>query len=184
MADHRVSLRDTNDLIKTGASPNTIGVGAVRNAYPIRTANPTPEQVCSDGTNCLSLLDGYWGTKTIVDGSATALFTVPVAASIAIGGWGFYLVEANDGTDFQALSGTFTYSAVNKAGTTTGAIQDATTATVGAKSVSSGTLTLTWTMADATAVASFKLQPAGSLIETTYRVTYFIIPVRGIPTIL
>jgi hypothetical protein len=120
--------------------------------------------------------------KAIVDASATTLFTVPIAQSSAIGGIIHYQVYNTDGTDFQCLTGQVAYSSVNKAGTLTSTITNLTT--VDAKAVSSGTLTLAWTMAEDTAdVVSIKLQPTGSLTETTYNVTYNVFPLRGEVTV-
>jgi len=116
--------------------------------------------------------------KTIVDGAATTLFTVPIAVSSAVGGVVHFQVYATDGTDFQLITGLATYSSVNKAGTLTNTVTYATANE--AKAVSSGTLTLAFTMAEDTAnVVSIKLQPTGSLTETTYNVTYSVFPLRG-----
>lgn len=120
--------------------------------------------------------------KTIVDGSATSLFEVAVAAGASIGGLVHYHVFASDATNHQAMSGIVSYSAVNKAGTTTTAITNATTND--AKAVSSGTLTLAWTAVDSTNKVTVKLQPTGSLTETTYNVTYTVYPIKGTVTLL
>lgn len=120
--------------------------------------------------------------KTIVDGAATTLFTVPVAQSSLVGGVIHFQVYASDATDFQVITGIATYSSVNKAGTLTNTITYATANE--AKAVSSGTLTLAFTMAEDTAdIVSIKLQPTGSLTETTYNVTYSVFPLRGNVTI-
>jgi hypothetical protein len=122
--------------------------------------------------------------KTIVDGSATALFSVPVAASSQIGGAGFFLIRATDGTDFQADAGMFTYSAEAKATVVVGAITYV--AANEAKSVSAGTLTLAFTADVSVAnVVTYKLQPTGSLTETApYTIEYTLFPIRGVVTIL
>jgi hypothetical protein len=121
--------------------------------------------------------------KTIVDGSATSLFEVAVTAGNMIGGTFSFLVRASDATDFQAIAAYGSYSAENKAGTTVGAITYATANE--AKSVSAGTLTLAFTMTDGTNKAVFKLQPTGSLTETTpYTIEYTLFPIRGVVTIL
>jgi hypothetical protein len=122
--------------------------------------------------------------KTIVDGAATALFSVPVAASTMIGGSGNFLVRASDGTDFQVIAGIFTYSAEAKATVVVGAITYV--AANEAKSVSAGTLTLAFTADVSVAnIVTYKLQPTGSLTETTpYTVEYTLYPIRGIATIL
>lgn len=121
--------------------------------------------------------------KTIVDGSATALFTVPIAQGASVGGTIAFHVFASDGTDHQAMSGVANYASVNKAGTLTNAITNLTT--TDAKAVSTGTITLAWTMAEDTAdVVTIKLQPTGSLTETTYNVTYTVFPAKGEVTIV
>lgn len=120
--------------------------------------------------------------KTIVDGSATALFDVACAAGAMVGGTIHYVVRASDGADFQALSGIVTYSAVNKAGTLTLTITEVTANQ--AKAVSSGTLTLAWTFVTGTNKGTVKLQPTGSLTETTYDVSFSVTQTQGAITIL
>jgi hypothetical protein len=121
--------------------------------------------------------------KTIVDGSATAMFEVAVAAGGIIGGIVIWLVSASNGTDHQAISGFTTYSAVNKAGTTTADITYDTANE--SKAVSSGTITLAFTITDDTNKVTFKVQPTGSLTETTpYNIKYTVIPIAGVVTIL
>lgn len=122
--------------------------------------------------------------KTIVDGSATALFSVACPALSGIGGAGFFLIRASDGTEFQADAGMFTYSAEAKTTTVVGTITYATANE--AKAVSSGTLTLAFTADVSVAnVVTYKVQPTGSLTETTpYTIEYTLFPVRGVVTIL
>lgn len=121
--------------------------------------------------------------KTIVDGAATTLFTVPIAQGSAIGGTLDFSVFASDGTDLQTISGIATYASVNKAGTLTSTITYVTANE--AKAVSAGTLTLAFTAAEDTAdVFSLKLQPTGSLTETTYNVIFTVTPLRGEVTLV
>lgn len=120
--------------------------------------------------------------KTIADGSPTSLFSVALTAGQVIGGVMHFMVHASDATDHQVISGIATYSAENKAGTIVRAITYV--AANEAKSVSSGTLTLAFTATDDTNVATFKLQPTGSLTESTYTITYSVFPLRGAVTIL
>lgn len=120
--------------------------------------------------------------KTIVDGSATSLFEVACTAGQMVGGVVHFLVRASDGTDHQAIAGMMAYTAVNKAGTVTA---DETYATANeAKAVSAGTLTLAFTAVAGTNKATIKLQPTGSLTETTYTIEYTVVPIRGEVTIL
>lgn len=150
----------------------------------------TSEVVLADGSTGLTDNGGTVkllpnsAAKTIVDGSATAMFSVAVANLTGIGGMGVFLVRASDGTDFQADAGIFTYSAEAKAGTVVGAITYV--AANEAKSVSAGTLTLAFTADVSVAnVVTYKVQPTGSLTETTpYTIEYTLFPVRGVVTIL
>lgn len=122
--------------------------------------------------------------KTIVDGSATAMFSVACPALSGVGGIGMFLVRASDGTEFQADAGIFTYAAEAKTTTCVGTITYV--AANEAKAVSSGTLTLAFT-ADVSVsnVVTYKLQPTGSLTETTpYTIEYTLFPIRGVVTIL
>ena len=123
--------------------------------------------------------------KTIVDGAATGLFSVAVPAGpAAVGGTGLFLVRASDGTEMQAISGIFTYSSETKATVTVATITYV--AANEAKVVSSGTLTLAFTADVSVAnVVTYKLQPTGSLTETTpYTIEYTLFPIRGVVTIL
>ena len=146
----------------------------------------TVELIKADATDTVVLTGGraiFNGTaKTIVDGSATALFDVACAASALTSGVIFYQVQASDGTDFQSLTGMVTYASVNKAGTQTLAITEVSGNQ--AKAVSSGTLTLAWTYVTGTNKSTVKLQPTGSLTETLYTVTYTVFPISGAITVL
>jgi hypothetical protein len=123
--------------------------------------------------------------KTIVDGSATGLFSVAVPAGpAAVGGSFVFLVRASDGTEIQAISGIATYSGVAKTTTVIGTVTYVTANE--AKAVSSGTLTLAFTAdVSVASVLTIKVQPTGSLTETTpYTIEYTMLPVRGVVTIL
>lgn len=121
--------------------------------------------------------------KTIVDGSATSLFTVPIASGAAIGGTLHFNVFATDGTDHQTISGIATYSSVNKAGTLTSTVTYNTSNE--AKAVSAGTLTLAFTAAEDVADTFYlKVQPTGSLTETTYNIIFTVVPLRGEVTLV
>ncbi len=126
-----------------------------------------------------ALLNSATSTSyTIVDGSATSLLTVKCSTGDMVGGAFIYQVRASDGTDFQSLTGLVTYAAVNKAGTLTLTITEVSGNQ--AKAVSSGTLTLAWTFVANTAntAGTVKLQPTGSLTETTYDVMMHVFPLH------
>lgn len=120
--------------------------------------------------------------KTIVDGSATALFEVPLASGGVAAGFMVFAVHATDGTDHQVIAGIATYSGENKAGTLVGVMTYDTANE--AKSVSSGTLTLSFTDDDNSDAVRFLLQPTGSLTETGYTITYTLFPLIGTVSIL
>lgn len=121
--------------------------------------------------------------KTIVDGAATALFNVGVAALGMVGGFVDFMVRATDDTDMQVICGRVVYSAVNKAGTITATVTYTTAPE--AKAVSAGTLTLSFTAAENPAdTLEVRVQPTGSLTETTYTIEYNVQPIRGTVTIL
>lgn len=122
------------------------------------------------------------GTKTIVDGSATALFDVALPNNSFCGGSILATIYASDATDFQAMQVTVNYASVDKAGTKTLTITDL--STTDAKAVSSGTLTLAWTIVTGTGKCTVKLQPTGSLTETTFSVSFVAIPVVGAVTLV
>ena len=123
--------------------------------------------------------------KTIADGAATSLFEYAVASGGASSGMVFYHVFATDATDQQCISGALSYAAVNKAGTVTTQFFAATGAAgLDSKIVSSGTLTLAWTNVAGTLKATLKLQPTGSLTETTYFVIVQIFPSVGAVTLV
>lgn len=164
----------------TGAAPALSVTGGDTNVGMTLSTKGTGNLVAN--VNSVNRLLANGVAKTIVDGSATSLFEVTCTAAQMVGGLVVFLIRASDATDHQAISGIMTYSAVNKAGTITA---DETYATANeAKAVSAGTLTLAWTVVDSTNKITVKLQPTGSLTETTYEVMYTIIPIVGAVTIL
>ncbi len=118
----------------------------------------------------------------IVDGSATSLFTAALPANGRVGGAFFYTIEASDGTDYQSMTGMVTYAAVSKAAVQTLTITSA--AANDAKAVSSGTLTVAFTIVAGTNLCTIKVQPTGSLTETTYTITLTVMPTVGTVTML
>lgn len=184
MSDRRIAKKSGTFYATVGATAQTEGIQFQTDMLSsLRAATIAASPVVSpDGTNLNYLLDVNWGTKTIVDGSATSLFDVAVPSGDRSGGVLFGLVEASDGTDHQADMVMATFSAVNKAGTVTATVTYATANE--AKAVSAGTLTLAFTNVAGTLKSTVKLQPTGSLTETTYRFTYVVVPIRGAITIL
>ena len=113
------------------------------------------------------------GTKTLTESAATGFATVAIASGSHQGGTIQYSIEANDGTDFQTISGTIAFAAVNKAGTITPTFTtpDAGNETV---AVSAGTLTNTFTLTQAANVLTFNASAVSSLTQTTLRIKYHV----------
>lgn len=127
----------------------------------------------SSVTNNIKMVLG--GEHTLTD-AATDLFDIALPTGTVAGGLVIWTIQVNDGTNFQAFTGTNVFSAVNKAGSFTTNISDHTvSAVVNSKSVSSGTLTAAFTFNNGTNKVTFRVTPAGSLTETSYKITYTVI---------
>lgn len=170
-------------LTAQASAGQTANLLELKNSAGVVTAAAGPDGVLSPRDSAGLVRAIFNGTaKTIVDGSATSLFDITCPAGAMIGGVFVFTIEASDGTDHQALSGIVSYAAVNKVGTHTCTITQL--STTEAKAVSTGTLTLTWTHVTGANKTTVKLQPTGSLTETTYRITYTVFPAVGAVTIL
>lgn len=104
-------------------------------------------------------------TRTLTESSATGLVDIAVAAGAVATGRLYYSVQANDATDFQAISGSIQFAVVNKAGTLTSALSTEVQATA----VSSGTLTATTTAVAGTNKITLSINAVSSLTQTTLR---------------
>lgn len=189
--------RQTSDYthhknLEIAGSPRDLGNGIQINSS-VASGTPNVKAVGDDASVSLALQTkvasaaqdrfiANAAAKTIVDGSATSLFEIACTAAQMVGGHIDFLVRASDGADHQAIAGRAVFSAVNKAGTITATITYTTAPE--AKAVSSGTLTLSFTIVDSTNKATVKVQPTGSLTETTYTIEYNVQPIRGTVTIL
>jgi hypothetical protein len=119
---------------------------------------------------------------TIADAAPANLFSVTVPASSVAGGSLFFLIEARDATNTQAISGIATYSSVaTSAGTVTGTITYVSANQ--AATLSSGTLTLSFTASVSGSVCTFRVQPTGSLTETVYNIRFTVLPILGRVTV-
>ena len=108
---------------------------------------------------------GAAGGKALTAGVATAVIEVSVAAGVHTGGIVEWTVVADDGSDYQALTGSTQFQAVNPAGT-----EVCTVATTGGtgEAASSGTLTNTVTCTvGLTDVVQIAFNAVSSLTETT-----------------
>lgn len=103
--------------------------------------------------------------KTLVDNTTTSVFEIALPAS-GMTGWFFTsTVTATDGTDFQAHSDHVTYSAINKSGSYTTAIQSSNGDDAVADSA--GTLAVTWTMTTGTNKVIVQVNANSSLTAPT-----------------
>lgn len=107
-------------------------------------------------------------TRTLTESSATGVIDIALTAGKVAGGRVLYTVEANDATDYQAVTGHCGFSVVNKGGTLTPVLSPITEATA----VSAGTLTVTPTLATGTNKVTFSLNAVSSLTQTTLRVKW------------
>jgi hypothetical protein len=139
----------------TGATTAAGGHGSVRTrTYTLPGTSGINQGSAADRL----IIDGQ---KLLVsaDNTAQSLFEVALPTLAGTAGKIFYEVYINDGTDVQELSGSATFSAVNKAGTYTTAVADDTPQ----KSLSAGTLTATSSIVTGTNKITFKITPDTSL---------------------
>lgn len=109
--------------------------------------------------------------KTLTESSATSFVQIAVASGAHVGGVIHYTIIANDSTDYQTRAGTVAFSAVNKAGTETGAVGTADETVA----VSTGTLTNTFTV-DTSPTNGILIQAnaESSLTQTTLAIRYWV----------
>lgn len=112
------------------------------------------------------------GAVTLTD-AATSMFEVALASGAMCGGYFSWTIRASNGTDHQAYSGITTYSAVNKATVYTTAVTS--DAANDAKSVSTGTLTVVFSILTGASKITLQCTPTGSLTETTYTLNYTLV---------
>ena len=109
----------------------------------------------------LAVLGNY---VALTEATATAFARVNIPSNSVAGGSVNVTVQANDGTEFQARTLEFAWSATNKAGTTDADISTP----IEVVSISSGTLTVTITAVDAgSGNIDFKADATSSLTQTT-----------------
>lgn len=117
-------------------------------------------------------LQGNNTVKALTESSATTFVKITMSSGSTASGDLIYAIEANDASDRQVRSGRIPWTAVDKAGTIT-----CTVGTVGAATevaaVSTGTLTNTFTCADAGSnVLDLKANAVSSLTQTTLQIRY------------
>lgn len=107
----------------------------------------------------------------LTENTATLFANIALASGKYMGGQIVCTVTADDATDFQALTSTLQFQAVNKGGTITATISqvDSTTA------ASTGTLTAAYTAVVNGNSVDFKANAASSLTQTTLRVKWALV---------
>lgn len=113
---------------------------------------------------------------TLVDGSATAVFTVAVASNSTAGGFFTYAVEATASTNWQERSGSVGWSVVNEGGTETCVFSTA----ADGDNTPTGTLTVTFDCdTSGTNTAIVRITADSSLTTPTVGVAWTLIRNRG-----
>jgi len=91
----------------------------------------------------------FGGSVTLTDSVATKVLTVALTSGQRAGGVVTYTIDATDGTDYQQISGTVTFGALDKAGTlTAGTPVEA--GTMHVESAALTDMTDAWTIVDGT----------------------------------
>lgn len=132
----------------------------------------------STGASANSYAERYHASAkhvVLTESSATTFATISVAASKSVGGECVIVVNADNGTEFQSTTTRFCFSAVNKAGTVTAAIDTVSTATA----VSSGTLANTITAVANGNNVDLKCSSVSSLTQSTLNATWVIQSLSG-----
>ena len=101
----------------------------------------------------------------LTESTATSIASIACASGKITGGTAVVTVWANDGTDYQSITSTVRFDAVNKAGTVTAAI----TQTDNTAAVSTGTLTVTYTAVASGNNVLIKANATSSLTQTVLR---------------
>lgn len=153
-----------------GASLSIAGGKGTGTGKPGSTGFQTSYKL-GTGTTLQSLRDRdkvFGGAIDLTESSATAVFTsLGVASGSIAGGTWKYTIEANDGTDYQAIRGSLEFAVVNKAGVLTCTLGTPVEITV----TSAGTLTDTPTCTTGANVITLNINAVSSLTQTTLRAT-------------
>lgn len=153
-----------NTLLSAGNGTGTANGG---NVY-INTSIPT-----TSGTSAGTLTPRefyFGGEKNMTESTATTLVNISFGSGKYIGGSIVATTQAGDGTDIQATTQHFTFSAVNKSGTVTASIQAS--PSTSSTAASTGTLTSTWTIVPNGASVDIKNNAVSSLTQTSLKVSY------------
>jgi hypothetical protein len=179
-----IRVHSTTDEVKvgTGASGNT-ELTLVDTTTAQTLTNKTFQGLNIQDTGGVNRAVFNPTAKTIVDGSATSLFEVPIAAGGYAGGVVHFVIFAGDGTDRASRrrhrhllgrqQGSHDYPRSH--------LRCGQRSQVG---VDRHADAQAWTATDDTNKMTVKVQPTGSLTETTYTIVYTVFPHIGTVTIL
>lgn len=153
---------DTNIAGAMGTVQSGLGTGTGGGGpFKIQTA---PAIATGTATNVYADRIAVAGKQvTLTESTATTVLNVAVASGTTAGGTLAYTIRSDDATDFQSLSGTVNFAAVNKGGTLTAALSTPVESVVN----SSGTLTVTVTAVANGNGVDLKLNAVSSLTQTT-----------------
>jgi hypothetical protein len=184
MPSHRIAKRGSTQLATAGSTAVTMGWVDVNTGFVAdRNANTFGLTASTDGTTTLHVADCLWSEKALTSTTVISLADIACPQGTSACGSLEYFIHCTDGTDFQSMSGFVTYAMVNKAGTNTLTITNATGND--AKAASGGsTITNAWTFVTGTNKGTIKLASTTSLTSTVFYVIVNILPVRGAVTLL
>lgn len=114
--------------------------------------------------------------KLLANNTVTSLIDIALPTLTACGGTIYFTARCTDGTDVQSYSGITSFTAVNKGGVYT-ITAPTTDAANDNKSLSSGTLAVTWSVVSGTNKVTLKVNVNSSLTPSTGwpRITYVLI---------
>lgn len=121
-------------------------------------------------------------SKTLTESTPTSFVRVDVSAGSFVGGTIFYTIHANDGSNYQARSGSINFSIVNEsADTETPGLGTVINESIAA---SAGTLTVSFTTDDTpTDGINFQANAVSSLSQTTLQIKYRVLISSGTATV-
>jgi hypothetical protein len=120
------------------------------------------------------------GNVVALKDAATPVFQINLGPLTTAGGIIFATIEAGNGTDLQCLTQIVTYAAVRKDVISFVTITELAPADALALSLGTSTLTAAWSNINPTpGVITVQVTPAGSLTETMYDVSFFVMAMNG-----
>lgn len=168
-----LSIRSTSNIGLVGGGV-TVNLGA-SGLYP-GTSDATPLGAAGNQYSTLYLSRAILGSKTttLTETTDTNAIDVAVANNTRVSGEVIYEVYASDATDYQVLSGTVRYSAVNKGGTVTASISEVGSQTT---ALSAGTLTASNTVLTGANKITIRCNATSSLTQTTLEIRWRVVSV-------